>query len=63
MLIITPFTRLPNGLHYLHMSGRDNAWEQKNLEARKMPQNPTRQVYALWAFLILTCIYPAGFGK
>jgi hypothetical protein len=29
----------------------DNAWEQENAEARKclkMPQNPTRQVHALF---------------
>ena len=30
----------------------DSAWEQEKLEARKMAQNPTRQVHAL-----LACFY------
>jgi hypothetical protein len=40
-------------------AGVDNAWEQKKLEARKMlekPQNPTRQVHALFGGILQSAL-------
>jgi hypothetical protein len=37
-------------------AGVDSVWEQEKLEARKMPQNPTRQVHALLARFLLSVL-------